>query len=298
MDTRLVPFACRAASLTLNPERGPSSKVGRSTLRGNDVGPGRPAVAQWSPHRGVGGPDARRERRASLATDRTALLTRLAHLVADAPRSTPLAGRLAQACRDLLLVDGVWLTIEATTPNRVTLAATDPIAARLDRLEEILGQGPVWDAYRTGAPQSADLTAERDDRWPEFIPAAREAVGARTVFGLPMRPAQETIGVMSVHVGRARELPTGLDTGLFLADTIGAALLLDPTQHQSDGRAGPWSGRAEVHQATGMLIAQLGVNSTDALALLKAHAYAGSTTLDDIAGQVITRRLDFRKDTP
>jgi AmiR/NasT family two-component response regulator len=55
-----------------------------------------------------------------------------------------------------------------------------------------------------------------------------------------------------------------------------------------------WSARAEVHQATGMVIAQLRMPADDALAILRAHAYANDTTLADIAHQVVTRQLDFQ----
>jgi hypothetical protein len=37
--------------------------------------------------------------------------------------------------------------------------------------------------------------------------------------------------------------------------------------------------------------AALGVPSPDALALLRAHAYATETSLDDLAAQVITRQF-------
>jgi AmiR/NasT family two-component response regulator len=48
-----------------------------------------------------------------------------------------------------------------------------------------------------------------------------------------------------------------------------------------------------VHQATGMVIAQMNLPPEDALAILKAHAYALNTTLADVAGRVLRRELDF-----
>ena len=42
-----------------------------------------------------------------------------------------------------------------------------------------------------------------------------------------------------------------------------------------------------------MDIAQLGVGPEDALALLKAHAYADGTSIAVIAKAVVERRLDF-----
>jgi hypothetical protein len=39
------------------------------------------------------------------------------------------------------------------------------------------------------------------------------------------------------------------------------------------------------------------MQADDALAILRAHAYAHDTTLADIAHQVVTRQLDFRGDS-
>ena len=199
-------------------------------------------------------------------------------------------------CRDILEVAGVSITIGAATANRVTLAVTDQVSTELEQLQDVLQQGPCWDAELTGAPQMTDLTVADDDRWPQFCPAARSAVGPRRVFGLPMRLQEQTVGVISVHQPtETQELAGGLETALFLADSIAAALLFDPQRDAPGKPAGPWSNRATVHQATGMVLAQLRISADDALAILRAHAYADDTTLEDIAEQVLARRLNFGK---
>src|ERR1700712_3277383 len=230
--------------------------------------------------------------------DKAILLRRLAFLLADGPTGVSLAARLAQACVTLLEVDGASITLEAATPNRVTLAATDQIAAELEQLQDVLSEGPCWDAYLSGSSQTTNLTPEQDPQWPQFGPAARQAVGLRTVYGLPMTPHRQTMGVLSAHLaGTNTELPIGLEASVFLADTIGAALLLDPQQHDPNGQGGPWSGRARVHQATGMIIAQLRISPDDAMAILRAHAYAHNTGLDDIAEQIIRGTLNFETES-
>lgn len=55
-------------------------------------------------------------------------------------------------------------------------------------------------------------------------------------------------------------------------------------------------GRAEIHQATGMVIAQLALTAVDALARLRAHAFASNRRLDDVAHDVIEQRLVFTPD--
>ena len=53
------------------------------------------------------------------------------------------------------------------------------------------------------------------------------------------------------------------------------------------------SGSREVLQASGVASVQLGVSVGSALAVLRAHAFAESCSLSEVATQVIDRRLKF-----
>ena len=102
--------------------------------------------------------------------------------------------------------------------------------------------------------------------------------------------------VLDVYRLRAGPLaPHELANGLAFADAVLVLVLND-----NDGIAATPDGmiaaivserRAEVHQATGMVAAQLGVSMTDALAALRAHAYAHSRRLSDLATDVLARRV-------
>lgn len=229
--------------------------------------------------------------------DPLTMLQRLAGLIAAAPAGGSIAARLAQACVPLLGVDGVSITLHAASQNRLTLAVTDPVAAELERLQDVLGQGPCWDAEKHGSPQIATLSTADERLWPQFVPAARQQVGTRTIVGLPMSPHGHTIGVLSTHQLDLTELPAGIESSLLLADVVGAVLLGDQQQNNLETGDGPWSGRALVHQATGMIIAQLRVSPQDALAILRAHAFAHDTNLETTADQVLRGTLTFGKDS-
>ena len=58
----------------------------------------------------------------------------------------------------------------------------------------------------------------------------------------------------------------------------------------------PLFGRAEIPQATGMIAVQLGVSIPEALAQLRAAAFAAHRPILDIAEEVIARRLVFSND--
>ena len=85
-------------------------------------------------------------------------------------------------------------------------------------------------------------------------------------------------------------------TGQLLINAVGVALARDPDLLDDErlARANSWNSRARVNQAVGMVMAQLRLGPDDAIALLRAHAYAHGRALGEIGDQVIDRRLDFR----
>jgi hypothetical protein len=223
-------------------------------------------------------------------TDHSVILARLARLAAANARERHLAERLCDACRLILSVDAASITVSNDTSSRITLASTNEVAARIEDLQDVLGEGPCHEAFRTGRPVAARLDSA-EERWPEFTRAARAEVGSVRIYCFAMRPADHVFGTLSLYTATS-----GLEsdtTAQFLADAVGAALLRDPSIEAGVTDSGAWSSRAAIHQATGMVIAQLKLGPDDALAILRAHAYAHETTLAEIAEQVIARRLDF-----
>ena len=129
-------------------------------------------------------------------------------------------------------------------------------------------------------------------RWPAFAAAAQAEVGAAAISAIPIQPGIDVLGVLTLYQLPARPLAKEPTVAQFVADTLGAALLRDGGLQEDLGN-GPWSAQAQVHQAAGMVIAQLGVSPEDALALLKAHAYADGSSMAVVARSVVERRLDF-----
>ncbi|GAA1583878.1 GAF domain-containing protein [Kribbella sancticallisti] len=229
-------------------------------------------------------------------TDRTAVPAKLARLAAANASRRHLADRLCEAGRVILGANGAWITVQDGTAQRLPLSFTDQVATGLEDLQDVVGQGPCHDAYLHGRPIVMTVDDQPDPRWPEFSRAAWHEVGRVTVHAFPMRPGETVLGVLGLY-STGTDLAESDATAQFLADAIGAALLRDPVPGLGSGEDGMWSARAEVHQATGMVIAQLRIPADDALAILRAHAYAHDTTLTEIAGLVIARRIDFRGDS-
>ncbi len=216
-------------------------------------------------------------------------------VLANGGEQVSLSTRLCAACLSALPVSGVGAALmTADGPSGVVLAATDERARQLEELQFALGEGPCVEASGGGRPVlEPDLLVAGSPRWPRFGAAAL-AAGVQAVFAFPLRVGAIRVGVLDLY----RDSP-GLLAGpdlveaLAFADAATAVVL-----HLQDGDGGPAltaliDGRAEVHQATGMITIQLGVGLAEALLRLRAHAYATGRTVSAIAADVVGRRMFF-----
>jgi len=225
---------------------------------------------------------------------------RLWSLVADhAHGVTPRVEHVGAAVMSAAGVDGVAVTVVLAATPRETIYASDRVASRLEELTLTLGEGPGVDTFAGGPVLVADLAAPGClARWPAFAPAAVRA-GVRAMFALPLQVGAIQLGVMSLHRAQPGDLDAAqLADVLVLADTA-CALLLDAADgSRPDGHQPAPAGlqHPEVHQATGMIIVQLGVSAAVALVRLRAYAYAHDRPLRDIAADVVARRLRFDRD--
>ena len=229
--------------------------------------------------------------------DQVQLLRRLAQVVASADPDVPLSLRLCLACTSILDLQGGSLTLAYEEPGRTTLCVTDAHAARVEDLQEVLGEGPSYAASREGRLVAVAVDGEADERWPLFSEAVRQALGGPcTVVAVPISPGDRLLGVATFYRRRQDlSLPLPPETVRLLVDAVGVALSQGDAEDDAlQQQAGSWTERAQINQAIGMVMAQLRVRPSDALALLRAHAYAHAAPLGGIAGDVVARRLDFK----
>jgi hypothetical protein len=184
--------------------------------------------------------------------------------------------------------------------------ATDRVAGELEEWQLTFGEGPCVDAFAAGGPvlvvdlNSPDFLA----RWPAFTPAALDS-GVGALFALPVQVGAIRLGVLDLYRTRPGPLSTAeLADALAYADAAGT-LLFDgaegarPTTDDLARRTDdPSAHQAQVHQATGIVLVQLGSSAEAAFARLRAYAYANDRRLGDVARDVVERRLHFRADSP
>jgi len=224
------------------------------------------------------------------------VLTRLARTVAASPADLPLPLRMCQACVSILGVDGGSLTIAYEGAERVTLCSTNRWAADLEDLQEVIREGPSYAAYDERTIMTLLVGGRDDERWPLFCDGVLGTFGGGFIYAVPIMPGPQTMGVATFHQNRRTALLVDDATGQLLINAVGVALARDPDLLDDErlAKANSWNSRARVNQAVGMVMAQLRLSPDDALALLRAHAYAHGRALGEIGDQIIDRRLDFR----
>lgn len=229
---------------------------------------------------------------------RSRIMGQLAGKLARADPGEPLPVRLCRACVDILHVDGAAITLATTRLERITLCASNEMASRLEDLQETQGEGPSASSYDSGQPRHLAIAGAGDLSMVRLSESAFDLFGAFTLDAIPIRPRADVLGVLTVHrLGLHPNLPDPGGAQL-LANAVGVALSITDEDASTSPFEDPWSSRDGVHQATGMVAAQLHISPSDALAVLRAHAYAHDTTLAVISDEVIGRRLDFSTTDP
>jgi len=207
------------------------------------------------------------------------------------------AGKLRRLCERAVAsvpAAGAGLSVVAGNNQFSLLAAADPASERLEELQFVLGEGPCVDAAAARRPVLvADLGREGPARWPVYAGAARDA-GIRAIFAFPLQVGAAHLGVLDLFRAEPGLLSaTGLGRALDLADEAVAILLDDQTLDDQTLGEPALAGPVELFQAQGMVMVQIGGTLAEAMARIRAHAYAENRRLIDVARAVIARDLRF-----
>ena len=189
---------------------------------------------------------------------------------------------------------GSWVVIHLSGHEQAEalVAASDTVARAAFDTERAYGEGPATDAVaRRGLVK---VSGELGAVWPLYGLAASR-LGIAAVSAAPLCLDDCCFGSVTVldpHPGGPRP---GLPTGQ-LADALVYTLLAREVAADRDGLPAITlfdGDQALTHQATGIVAAQSGVDIPDALALLRARAFADSQPVAAIARRVLSRQLEL-----
>jgi hypothetical protein len=195
--------------------------------------------------------------------------------------------------------------------SRGTFGSSNAASRRLDEYQFTFGEGPCLDAVSTrDAVLAPDLDSSEERRWPAFTGAVLDE-GIHAVFALPITVMSLCVGALDLFRAGPGPLAGEQLAGALIAAELASAPLLDimatakdaqglDDDLLSEGEAG-WGSlteldRIEVYQATGMVMAQLQVDATEALVRLRAHAIATGQTASQVSWAIVERRLVLERD--
>lgn len=209
--------------------------------------------------------------------------------------------RLCGAAVQALSARGAAMSVLAEDGVRGAAVASDAASERIEDLQFVLGEGPCIEAFASRRPVLVpDLVGDAVARWPAYAAGAGD-LGIRAVFAFPLQIGAARLGVLEIFRARPGRLARSeLSHALAFAE-VAVTILLDGQERASPGAApsglaGAVERRAELFQAQGMVMVQLGTGLTEALARIRAHAYAEDRHLSEVAADVIARRLRFDPD--
>lgn len=241
-------------------------------------------------------------------TDRGVTRARVVRLTDAQPTLAGLSGtadtldRLCRAAAQDLPASGVGISLLSESGPSATAAASGPDVDRVEELQFTLGEGPCRDAFASRRPVlTDDLDGSGATRWPGYATAAAEH-GVRAVFAFPLALGSSCLGAFDVYRTRAGPLSARALEGAVSYASYATATLLQgqgqvDTHRPTSGLDDVLASRFLVHQAQGMLTVQLGVGLEEAMARLRAHAFAHGRSLADVARDVLAGRLVIERDS-
>jgi len=214
----------------------------------------------------------------------------------DLPGAELLPERLARACAEVLPVDGAGISLFFAADRRLPLGASDGQAAVAERLQFTVGEGPCLTAHASGRPVVAQ-EAEIESRWPAFHDELVTRTAVRDIISLPLADETRGFGALDLYLVPPNDVRA---VTLFDALAVASEVVSVFARADRDQEGPAWldapaaERRSLVWQAIGFVNAGLEISSDDALALLRAHAYSEGLQLDDLAVQVLSRRIPLR----
>jgi hypothetical protein len=196
-------------------------------------------------------------------------------------------------------IDGVAFTEMDSDTVRNTWFASDEVAEELERIQYALGEGPTREAFRTRRPVlvqdvAAPMAAAR---WPVLAEQAGHlSVGG--IFAVPMHLGAINVGVCLTY--RRAAGPLAEQDLRDLLQAVDAATLALLAVRAGTNRPGPEDSPLSrgIHQATGMVVVQLRTSAERAFARIRAHAFLTGKSLNEVADDIVGRRLRLEADPP
>jgi hypothetical protein len=222
--------------------------------------------------------------------------------IAALERSGQSPARFCNPFLDVFPVTGASVATVGDLLGSETLSASDALAARLDELQFDLGEGPCWDALSAGRPiLEPDLKQHARMTWPAFSAAvAHDDISSIFAFPLSVGPlrmgAVDLFSSAPMSLDRTQTRQADAMAGVVSRHVLRRALTaVGHDEDEAGADVGNAYSRRLLHQATGMVLAQLGISADDARLVIHGQAFAVSRPVMEVAQDVLDGRLNFSR---
>ena len=173
----------------------------------------------------------------------------------------------------------------------VTVACSDPVAAKVDAVQYGLDCGPCLHAMRDGHVVRIEDTADKT-RWPEFERQAA-AHGIRSCLALPLRSQGRRIGALNLYARDASafgaaEAQRAADFAENASGTLTLAIRLASHAALIEQLRSSMQSRTVIDQALGIVMAQEHCTQARAFDILRTASQHRNVKLRDIASSIVT----------
>jgi len=211
-----------------------------------------------------------------------------------------LQGLTALAARLISSGASCGMTVE---PNGkpLTVACNNDVAAQVDELQYLLGEGPCLTALADKKVVHVGDVA-KETRWPGFSKLA-SAYEIRSCLALPLFAGAEMVGALTLYSPHQRAFGTRETERIehfarSASRALAVAVRLASYTALVDQLRASLATRAVIDQALGVIMAQNRCNQSEAFALLRGASQRRNVKLRQLAEEVVTNVSGQRPQPP
>lgn len=200
-----------------------------------------------------------------------------------------LPGSLATDCVRLLAVSDITISFVGASDQHILCTSSDD-SRTLDEWEFTLQEGPCFDAGENSTSKTAETAPSNTNPWPQ-LSAKAHAIGYQSIAGVPLRVGGTTFATLNLQDRHGTITPETLADAAQIATEL-ASLVVRSLSQQPPSLGQP-AEHDTFHQATGMVMKQMGIDAGSAADVLRAHAWSYDRLLMETASEVVARTTRF-----
>jgi signal transduction protein with GAF and PtsI domain len=228
-----------------------------------------------------------------MAADRQLLARTVGELRATLPQAGDLLvglGRVVEATRTVVGVDGTGLTLAHEDGQPRWVAVSDAAMELLEQVQHDLGEGPCLAAFAEDRVVAVeDLRSERVWNRLAAVVGQLQVCG---VLSVPVRLADQPVGTLDVYASQPRAwTPAEVEAlgalAVVTAELVSAGVELANREVEVAQLRRALASRVWIEQAKGVLAATWGVSPEAAFQQLRKRARSSSRKVADLAREVV-----------